>query len=230
MTVAEKILQAKTDYDAVYDAGIKQGIVEYWKNAQRLGLRQSYAYAFAYLDDDSFLPQYDISPIFESDYMFQGADISAEHFKKVFAKIKLDLSKLSHCTYIFANLGQITELPFDIDVTYRTSITGLFSNSRNLVTIKKLKVTNTVPFNNCFDYCTALENITIEGTIGMDGLNLQWSTKLSKASMISIINALSTSSSGKSITISKIAKETNFEVGEWADFIATKPNWTINLI
>ena len=108
----------------------------------------------------------------------------------------------------------------------------MFNGARNLVTIEKIiiKTDGSQVFNGAFDTCNSLENLTIEGTIGQNGLNLQWSTKLSRASIESIANALSSTTSGLSITLSKTAKEAAFTDTEWADLIATKSNWTINLI
>jgi hypothetical protein len=66
--------------------------------------------------------------------------------------------------------------------------------------------------------------------IGQKNFNVHWSPKLSKASIESIINALSSTTSGLTVTISKTAKEAVFTTEEWATLIATKPNWTISLV
>jgi hypothetical protein len=70
-----------------------------------------------------------------------------------------------------------------------------------------------------------------------------WSTSLSKESITSIINALSDSTSGFSVTFSKQAVDNAFgyviddyewfdgtNSAEWKALVATKPNWTINLV
>jgi hypothetical protein len=67
------------------------------------------------------------------------------------------------------------------------------------------------------------------GTVSVSGLNLQWSTKLSKASITSIINCLSSTTSGLSITLSKTAVDNAFTAEEWAALENTKHNWTIAL-
>ena len=69
-------------------------------------------------------------------------------------------------------------------------------------------------------------------------VNMQWSP-LSKDSIISIINALSTATSDLPITLSITAVNNAFETSpgaadgstseEWTALIATKPNWTISL-
>jgi hypothetical protein len=113
----------------------------------------------------------------------------------------------------------------------------------NLVTIDKVICDNKTKFDNCFGYCPVLENITFEGELATNGLNLQWSTKLSKASITSVINVLSDSTSGLTVTLSKAAVDREFgyyENGElllpgsedepWSILVATKPNWTISLV
>ena len=91
-------------------------------------------------------------------------------------------------------------------------------------------------FTNCFQ----LQNLTIEGIIGQNGFNVQWSTKLSKASITSIINALSETTSGLTVTLSKTAVNNAFETSagaadgstseEWTTLEGTKTNWTISLV
>ena len=77
--------------------------------------------------------------------------------------------------------------------------------------------------------CIELRNITFSGTIGKD-IDFQKSTKLTKASIESIINALSSTASGVTVTFSQIAVNNAFSTDEWNALIATKPNWTISLV
>jgi hypothetical protein len=91
-----------------------------------------------------------------------------------------------------------------------------------------------------FESLYGLKEVRFNGTIGQNGLNFQWSTKLSKASIESVITALSPNTSGLSVTLSKTAVNAAFETSvgakdgsasaEWATLIATKQNWTINLV
>ena len=54
-------------------------------------------------------------------------------------------------------------------------------------------------------------------------------TKLTKASLTSIINGLSAETSGLTVSLSKTAVNNAFTDEEWATLIATKSNWTISL-
>ena len=108
-----------------------------------------------------------------------------------------------------------------------------------------MRITLLVPnpycdWTNAFAYHPVKELNLLEGTvIGTNGFNVQWATALPKSSITSIINALSDSTSGLSITLPFFAVNTAFDDGslplngsdseEWKALIATKPNWTINL-
>jgi hypothetical protein len=105
-----------------------------------------------------------------------------------------------------------------------------FAYCEALKRIPLLKVNQQTTWTNTFFSCKKLQELNIEGTIGQNNLNLKDSTELSKNSMTSVINALSTTTSGLSVTFSKTARTNAFTDDEWAALIATKPNWTINLL
>ena len=66
---------------------------------------------------------------------------------------------------------------------------------------------------------------------------MQWSTKLSGASIVSIIEALSTTTSGLSVTLSQTAvNNMTFPIvgnkgtyNSWTELEQSKTNWTISL-
>ncbi len=118
--------------------------------------------------------------------------------------------------------------------TSRTFATG------TLKTIRRLVVDESVVFTNTFLNATALETLYVDGIIGQNGFNVQYATRLSRDSIVSIINALSSTTSGLTVTFSKTAVNKAFEQlagandgangAEWQDLIATRPNWTISLV
>jgi hypothetical protein len=81
-------------------------------------------------------------------------------------------------------------------------------------------------------------DLTIEGTIGQNEFNTQRSP-LNKNSITSVINALSKTKSGLTVTFSRNAVNKAFETAEgladgstsqaWLDLIAKRNNWTISL-
>ena len=166
----------------------------------------------------------------------------------------LDTSKGTAVSYMFNNCSNLTTIP-DLDTSHSTGFSYMFNNCSNLTTIPlsntsngtnfsymfqsctalttiggDIVLTNAATVTSMFKNCTALVDITFNGTISITGLDLHWSTALSKDSFISAINALSSSKTGLSITFSNTAKEAAFTDDEWAELIATKSNWTINLL
>lgn len=249
----------KTGYTQGLAKGKEQGkqaqYDEFWDAYQWDGTRTYYhMYGFGQgaWSFDNFYPKYDIKPNDTCQYLFYGwinyknyTDYPAVtgSLKKRLEEcgVVLDTSKATLIRSMFA-FTRFTEIP-TIDCTGLTDSStsdNIFSNNSQLVTIEKIIVAEYVKIERWFDACPALENLTIEGTIGQDGFNVQWSTKLSKASIISIITHLSDTASGKSITISKTAVNNGFETSsgaadgstseEWVTLITAKSNWTINLI
>jgi len=142
--------------------------------------------------------------------------------------------------YNFFSQNNITDTIFPIDYSkLKANASSVFEGSTRLQTIVKLVLSESVTFVNWFRSCFALVNLTIEGTIGQNGLNLSWSP-LSKASLISVINALSSTTTGLAVTLRLSAVNVAFETSEgandgsiseeWLALAATKSNWTINLI
>lgn len=287
MTIAEKILRAKADYDAVYEAGKNAGggggqgsydegyaagkeavteevapinseleqtlygtdtggksfYDEFWDAYQENGTRTGYLGAFSgrCWDAETFKPKY---PIISSTANINGTQIFYHHNS---LKDPYDLAQHCRDNNIVIDFAAFGNLYSAFSYAYITSvgeidfkgITGsityywdsLFSGSR-IVTMEKLKFYETNPefTTNMFYNCADLENLNADGIIAKNGLNLRWSTKLSKASITSIINALSTTTTDLSITLSKTAVDNAFTDDEWSALIGTRLNWTISLI
>ena len=219
MTIAEKITRAKSDYDAVYDAGKQAQYDEFWDEFQGNGTRGVYLYAFSMAtqlygwNDTIYNPKYPI--IADAGYGVQ------ECFR--------------------GNTG-ITDTKVPI-IDRVGNIYSIFNGCNNLKRVESL--TLEVPVtkaNHAFFNCIELEEINVicnGGSFAAD-LSLQYSTKLSRASVTSIINALSTTTTGLTVTLSKTAVNKAFETtagagdgstsAEWQSLIAPKSNWTISLI
>lgn len=226
-------------YDTGYNKGYAEGEAdgkqsqydEFWDNFQNNGKRTSYLFAFYNYNDNIFYPKYDMICTGSAVAMFSSGKITNLKDRLQECGVTLDTSGATAITEAFAYNSKLTNVPI-VSTISASSIAYLFSGDPVLVGIEKviLKSDGSQAINKTFTNCYALENLTIEGTIGQNGLDLQWSTKLSKASITSVINALSTTTSGLSITLSKTAKEAAFTTNEWATLIATRTNWTINLV
>lgn len=219
-----------------FDIGRKAQYDEFWDDVQNFGKRTSYNGVFFQWGDSAFYPKYDLIPIGNASSMFQ--QIKVKNFKQrlIDCGVTLDLSKATNVNYLFS-VAEVTHVPV-INTTSASSLASIFYNCR-IVDIEKLilKSDGSQTFSDSFKWCESLVNLIIEGTIGKSGLDLRWSTKLSKASIISIINTLSTTTSGLSITLSKTAVDKAYPIPEgftanadWAMLIKTRTNWTINLL
>ena len=137
---------------------------------------------------------------------------------------------------MFAN-GAVKYLP-SLDLSNCKDLTQLFSYADDIVSVDKLKV-NVTGSANAFTECKNLEHIIFDGVMAGTGLNMKWSTKLDKESITSVINALSTTTTGLTVTLSKTAVDNAFATAEgaadgstsaeWLALVATRSNWTIAL-
>lgn len=145
--------------------------------------------------------------------------------------VKLDTSQLTDMNYFFDYNQTIGYLPA-IDVTgcsTGSKPTYVFNYMQCLREIEKIIVNENTNYTGWFVNCKELEEVRFEGDIAQAGLNLQWSTKLSKASIENIINALKWDS-GNTVTLSRTAVDNAFEPEEWDELLSSKGNWTISLV
>lgn len=189
MTIAEQIVQAKEDYDAVYDAGKQAEYDALWDAYQRNGNRTDYRYAFAGLgwNGDTLKPKYSISPIYTDDMFSRNSnDID---LKDVLDKcgVVLDTSRATSMRNTF-NITSLLKIP-TISVVSATNTDNLFYHSGRLVTVEKVIVTENTTYKGWFTSCGKLENITFEGIIG-ENIDFKSCKKLTLDSLINILNHL----------------------------------------
>lgn len=118
-----------------------------------------------------------------------------------------------------------------IDISLSAKLEHTFDYSK-VETIEKVIFKNdgSQGFQDGFKNCNLLKEVRFEGVIGQSGLKMADCILLSKASIESIINCLSTTTTGLSITLSKTAVDNAFTADEWSALISTRSNWTISLI
>ena len=242
MSIAEKF---EVIADEVYEKGKKDEHDKFWDAYQNNGNRNYYPNGFrgnSGWTKDNFYPKYDIKPVGDAVQLFYAWEIADKHTMDLSARLKecgvvLDTSQATSLQQAFAYV-RFASIP-PIDVTGLTSGASLlFGDSRTTKTIEKIIIAETTPINsNWFRNDTALENLTIEGTIGQNGFNVKDCTKLSGASIVSIIEALSTTTSGLSVTLSQTAvNNMTFPItgnkgtyNSWTELEQSKTNWTISL-
>ena len=183
----------------------------FWDTFQNNGNRINYQYGFSVVWNDAiYNPKYPITCVGTGAYI---------------------------ATSLFADADITdTKVPIIINGTRADSV---FQDCEALKKIPSITFENIVRFSNTFRNCKALEEMNVYGTIDVGGLDVSASTKLNKASWISIINALSGTTSGLSITGSLTSVKKAFETvegandgdtsTEWLNLKATKSNWGISL-
>ena len=149
-----------------------------------------------------------------------------------------DTSNGTNFSSMFSACSALTTIP-PIDTSQGANFSNMFSSCSVLTSIPQIDVSNGTNFSHMFNGCGALVNLTMTGTIKAYGLDLTPCNKLSKASITSVINALSDTTNALKVQLSKTAVNNAFETSsgvadgstseEWTTLIATKANWTIAL-
>ena len=245
MSIAEKLTTVAENVPKVYEAGEKAGkktaYDEFWDSYQESGTRTDYVAGFGGRgwNDKTFKPKYDITPIY-AENLFQNAQISNLKQALIDCGVELDMSNVYQAQY-FLRSSTITVMP-KIDTTGMKNITSLLSYASSLTTITKLilKDDGSQVASNTFAGATKLVTMIVEGTIGQN-FDLSPCTKLSKESITSVINALSSTTTSMKLTLSKTAVNNAFginvddattypEGSEYYNLRHSKDNWTISYV
>ena len=249
LTAAVGNLSKQAD-DAV-EVGKQAAYDAFWDEYQQNGTRKMYAGAFSGLGwtEKTFKPKYRITP---------AGTTGAENVFNTFNRVTTDRDPTNETLFDFSPYKDM------VDFSGATMVNGAFMNAR--VKNVFLNLENATSATNIFNMNNGgqVDGITMRvtnKTTGMNGafsnayllvefrftedseivatLSFQHSTKLSKDSILSIWNALSTTT-GKTVTFSKTAVNSAFETSagandgstsaEWLALIGTKTNWTVSLV
>lgn len=172
MNIAEKF---EAVADLVFEAGKDKQHDEFWKLMLNNGNRASYLRSFAggRWTDTTFNPP------------------------KTLTMVASNMQACFHSS-------NIENINIDIDITAVTTAaymngafySGVFKKIQKLIISEK-----TAFYDVAFYGCTALIEIRLEGTIGTANFDIHWSTKLSRDSLLSILNACNKQSAGVAITL-----------------------------
>jgi len=212
----------EADLQAKYDAGAKAEYDRFWDALQH--------------SNEEYI---------HYGYMFACRDIwTQENIEKV----KHKNLKANYVSVVFSNNTSITDLSmfrFEPELDqwgkkYKKIYSNTFGSCTNLEKCMEIDFDTIGSCPNMFNNCTSLVELPVIGTLTVSGLNLQYSTKLSHDSIVGIVNALSSTASGQSVTFSKTAVNAAFETSmgtadgststEWTALANTKSNWTFNLV
>ena len=234
-------VQITADYHKSY--GMQTEYDKFWDGFQNYGARTMYGNAFGFeWNDNIFKPKYDIVPAGDNgaDNMFfqtKIVDLAACLEK---ANIKFDTSQATRLNGVFDRSANLESVP-PLNAVNATRMVMTYYNSNKIKKIVIKNIQASCTFDRAFNYLSALETLELNNCIiGQNGFNVQWSPKLSHDSIVSIINALSTTTSGLTVTLSRTAVNNAFETSagagdgstsqEWLNLIATRNNWTISLV
>ena len=243
--------------DEVYAAGEDNTLREVWEALQNGGKRSSYTNLCNHIHwtPKTFKPIYDIKVT--SCYLFGEVNIPDDYVETLKREGQISIKELEEergITFAFlgGNCDKLGTHPMFreynlVDISTATALNyafygGYLANDRAFLLptrIERLICSETTPFKTTtFQYAEGFEYIGFEGLIGQS-LNLQWSKKLDKDSIVSLMNILSDTASGKTLTLSLTAVNNAFETSagakdgstsaEWTALVDAKTNWTITL-
>lgn len=235
MTIANKLLRMKEDLDNVYEAGKAAGgggddyYDTFWDAFQQNGNRSSYLTGFAGhgWTDETFRPKHDMRPT-RASQMFTFSHIYDVKGALERQGVTLDTSQSTQLNSLFQESW--VQIAPTISTISCTTPNNLFAHCQTLriVELVILRDDGGQTLNNAFLNCNLLEEIRFAGKIASN-VSFAQSVNLSRASMESIIAALSDTVTGQTVTFSADAVPAAFTGEEWSAIIATKPNWTIAL-
>lgn len=244
MAIADKLTQIAENEINVYNSGKSKGYSDgfeegkkaeydaFWDAFQQNGNRTDYDFGFGGKGwiDETFKPKYPLKPS-SSAYMFRGSTLAE------LPEIDFVTNNCFNFYGTFFNASNLKRVG-DIYSIKAGNIGELFYGCQSLESTGVITVKEATSYGSSFYNCFNLANIIFDGVIGND-INFQWSTKLSGQSIKNIIEHLSDTASGKTLTLSKTAVDKAFEEGEganngsqtqeWEWYLGTKPNWTISL-
>lgn len=243
MTTAERLTMTSENVPKVFEAGKKAEYDAFWDAFQLNGTRTRYDYGF-YTEawsDEIFFPKYDINVVIPTgvhSYTFANNNITDLAGRLKECGVKLNTSDNARFSYMFYSARLLTHIP-EIDMRKATYVVSMFQTANALHTIDKLIFADDgIEVDMTFLNCYALENIVIEGKIAAK-FDIHWSSRLSRASIESVVTALSSETSGLSLILSGDAVASAFETSagakdgitsaDWTALVATKNNWTISL-
>ncbi len=236
MTPSEKLKQIAENIPKVFEAGKKAEYDAFWDDHQSggnmVGKPCDYMFAGLGWTKENCIPKYDVISPSETYMMFSRNPVITDmrNFKKANGeKFIFNTTGTKTLTYTFYR-SNITYIE-TIDATSCTSLSNMFHVCPvETIELLKLKQDGTNTLSSTFA-CSSLKNITIEGVIGFNNTEFT-SNVLSKASLFSIINALSATTSGHTLKLKKESVKGAFgsiDDEEWDALVKTKTNWTITL-
>ena len=220
-------------YDDGFVDGVKSEYDRFWDNYQNYGKRTDYQQGFAGHGwiAQTFKPKYNVTVSGAANQMFMRSRIEGD-LVQIFDDLgleQLDTSKIYNPNYLFYD-SFFTRIG-TIDLTSAIYSSYIFQVCPYLKTIDLviLKDDGSTQVNQWFERSPEIEEIRIRGVIGQNGFDMSMCKNLSEESGLSIISALSTTTTGLSVTLPLAWKERYIAEHGLANFevmtIVARPNW-----
>lgn len=217
---------------AVYDAGAKSEYDRFWDAYQDSGNRAKYEFGFSQWSAEYIRPKYKIvfSSANDGNQTFSGnkklKKIEADYFD--FSQKPTGTGNTTGYYYTFSYCTNLEEIE-DIGLNPQRNYYYTFNNCYKLHTIARLGVDENTAFSYTFTNCHELQNLTIDGTIGQNGFNVSYGTKLTHDSLMSIINALGDKTGDTSGTswVCTLGEANLAKLTEAEKAVATGKGWTL---
>lgn len=182
-----KTSEMPSGIDEVFEAGKNK----FWNEFTNNGERTNYNYAFYNWGSEYIRPTRKIIPT--DNASARSTFWKCPNLKKIeaayfdFSQKNKGTSNATGYSYTFYNCNKLEEIE-DIGIKADYAFDHAFECGK-LRTIARIGTDENTKFTGAFDYANSLESVTFEGVIGQN-LTIRWSSKLSIASMKSIISCL----------------------------------------
>ena len=241
MSISDKLTQIAENQQKVFEAGKQVEYDRFWDSYQEGGKRTNYTAVFANgWNDEIFNPKYDFI-LTNASQMFQYSKITTLASKLKEKGLKLDTSAITGASAIQMFQGaRVKDIP-ELDLRNCTNIGYILGSNAKVETVEKFIISEKATQNasNWFSGAARLTHIIFDGVLAVTGVSLNRSVLLDKESIVSLVNILSTTTSGLTVTLSLTAVNKAFETSEnandgstsaeWQALVNTKPNWTISV-
>ena len=211
------------------DTGGKNYYDEFWDSYQANGTRYAYYSVFCgpAWNDKTFFPKYNITMSYSGRQAFLYNSVTDLTARLIECGIVLDTQQCTDNVSMFQYASTKT-LPM-LDFSSIKTTGNTFSDCTKLENIEKIIIGNNYPATTTlFTNCKKLREVRFEGTF-VNNFGVGPCIVLSRASIENIVNCLSSSATGKTLTISQTAVDGAFTPDEWAALMATKSNWTFTM-
>ena len=240
MAIADSLNTIAENVPKVYEAGRKKERDEFWDKYQNYGERVNYAGALAgsgWALTGLLPPKYNLKLKGANNYYVCAYfnNSAKERYDMTEICKMFDTSELTRANSMFVNAKAEN---ITVDISNCTYAIDMFNCGMGGGSIDKvyLKLSEKLTYaTSMFAYCYDLETLRFSSdSIIATNISLSSSSKLSKESIINVVNTLSTTATDKTLTLNKTAIKNAFGADydsstEWTTLKNGKSNWTITL-